>query len=257
MLKRITTALSPDEQATVKRIFSWLICTRRPLRTVELEHALLIQPGDNDLQHTQALYKGVLELCGSIVEKRKEYITFIHFSAKACVHTKTLANAELIFTRYLIENSTDGSYGIRKAECHAEVAVTCLSYLSFRHFDGNITDDEVDGFIARGGYALHQYSQSNFLHHIKGAWRDVGGAGEILSASTREFLKSRWNPSFNHLDSKIPPSFSALGHMQSMDPEDYGKLNIAAAYLMARNLTESTQGLLLLCTQLNKPLGFL
>ena len=82
MLKRISTALSPHEQTTVKRIFSWLICTRRPLRTVELEHALLIQPGDNDLQHKRALYKDVLELCGPIIEKRMEYITFIHFSAK-------------------------------------------------------------------------------------------------------------------------------------------------------------------------------
>ena len=81
MLKRIST-LSPHEQATVKRIFSWLICTRRPLRTVELNHALLIQPGDESLQHERALYKDVLELCGPIVEKKKEYITFIHFSAK-------------------------------------------------------------------------------------------------------------------------------------------------------------------------------
>ena len=82
MLLRISVALSPHEQAAVKRIFSWLICTRRPLRTVELEHALLIQPGDNDLQRTRALCKDVLELCGPIVEKRKEYITFFHFSVK-------------------------------------------------------------------------------------------------------------------------------------------------------------------------------
>ena len=92
MLNRIST-LSPHEQATVKRIFSWLICTRRPLRTVELEHALLIQPGDNDLQHTRALYKDVLELCGPIVEKRKEYITFIHFSAKEYSHTQRFADS--------------------------------------------------------------------------------------------------------------------------------------------------------------------
>ena len=88
ILKRIST-LSPHEQATVKRIFSWPICTRRPLRSVELNHALLIQPGDKGLQHQRALYKDMLELCGPIVEKRKEYITFIHFSAKEYSHTKT------------------------------------------------------------------------------------------------------------------------------------------------------------------------
>ena len=87
VLKRISTVLSPHEQAIVRRIFSWLICTRRPLRAVELQHALLIQPGDSGLQHTRALYKDVLELCGPIVEKRTEYITFIHFSAKEYVQS--------------------------------------------------------------------------------------------------------------------------------------------------------------------------
>ena len=154
----------------------------------------------------------------------------------------------LIFPRYLIKDSPDGSYSIRKAESHAEVAVTCLSYLSFRYFDGDITDDEVDGFIARGGYVLHQYSQSNFLHHIRGAWRDIGDASDILRASTREFLKARWNPSFSHFDSQPPPSSSTLGYIQSVDPENYKKLNIIAAHLGARNLAESTEGLFLLCT---------
>ena len=101
MLKRISTVLSPPEQATVKRIFSWLICTRRPLRTVELEHALLIQPGDNDLQHTRALYKDVRELCGPIVEVRKEYITFVHFSAKEYTHTQTFARPQFSMLNHI------------------------------------------------------------------------------------------------------------------------------------------------------------
>ena len=60
-------------------------------------------------------------------------------------------NAELMFLRYLTENLADGWDSIRKAESHDEVAVTCLSYLRFRYFDGDITDDEVDGFIDQGG----------------------------------------------------------------------------------------------------------
>ena len=93
ILKRISKALSPHEQATVRRIFSWLICVRRPLRIVELEHALLIQPGDSEIQHTRALRKGILELCGPIVEIRKEYITFIHFSAKEYTPSQTFTES--------------------------------------------------------------------------------------------------------------------------------------------------------------------
>ena len=105
MLKRIT-ALSPDEQATVRRIFFWLICARRPMRTVELEHALLIQPGDIDLQCTRAPYKDLLELCGPIVEKRMEYITFIHFSAKEYRHTQTFVDwLNTMLSRYSLDIS--------------------------------------------------------------------------------------------------------------------------------------------------------
>ena len=153
-----------------------------------------------------------------------------------------MCNAELMIPRYLTENLLAG---IQKAKSHAEVAVTCLSYLGFRYFDGDITDDEVDGFIDRGGYAFHQYSQSNFLHHIRGAWRDVGGASEILRVSTREFLKARWNPSFRHDGLETSPSSSTLEHIRSMDPEDYKKLSTIAAHLRARNLAESTTGLFL------------
>ena len=125
--------------------------------------------------------------------------------------------------------------------------MACLSYLSFRYFDDDITDEEVDDIISRGGYVLHQYSQSNFLHHLRGAWRDVGGASEILRASTREFLKARWNPSFRHVDSELPARSSTVGHM---DPEDSKKLSIITANLGVRILTGNTKGLFFLCTRI-------
>ena len=127
-----------------------------------------------------------------------------------------------------------------------------MSHLSFRYFDGDITDNKVDGFVVRGEYALHKYSQSNFLHHIRGAWHSVDGAtSETLKASTGDFLKARWNPAFRHIGSEPPPqaSSSVLGHIQSMDQGDYKKLGTIAAYLRARNLTGSTKGLFFLCTR--------
>ncbi|KAF8244056.1 hypothetical protein K440DRAFT_605468 [Wilcoxina mikolae CBS 423.85] len=98
ILDRIATILSASEQAVVKRIFSWLICARRPLRSIELEHALLIQSGDTKLQYNRAPYKDLLALCGPIVEKRNEYLTFVHFSAKGYVCVPTSARyMDLIF----------------------------------------------------------------------------------------------------------------------------------------------------------------
>ena len=125
--------------------------------------------------------------------------------------------------------------------------MACLSYLSFRYFDSDITDDEVDGFICGGEYVLQQYSQSNFLHHVRGAWRDAGDDNKIpnVSASTREFLKARWNPSFRHAGSEQSSRTSRPEHIQSMNSEAYEKLNIIAAHIKARNLTGCTKGLFL------------
>ena len=165
-------------------------------------------------------------------------------------HTKTFSryNVELISPRFLTKDSHDGWSGIQKAECHAEVAVACLWYLCFRYFDADITDDEMDGFVARGEYALHKYSLSNFLHHIRGAWRGVEGTSGNLKVSTKEFLKARWNPSFRRIVSETSPSSSELGYIKSMHPGDYGKLN-TIAHLKARNVTESSTGLFSLCTK--------
>ena len=164
------------------------------------------------------------------------------------VHGVAIYSAESTFSRYLTGDSPDASY-LRKAESHAEVAVACLTYLSFQYFDDDITDEEVDGIICRGGYVLRQYSQSNFLYHLRDACRDVGSADEILRASAREFLKARWNLSFRHVDSEPPARSSAVGHIRSMDPEDYKKLNIIAANLRLHIPTESTNGLFFLCTR--------
>jgi hypothetical protein len=86
MLARITKALSPAERNKVKRIFSWLVCARRPLRTIELEHALLIrtapEESNRELHRARKLIKDMRELCGPIIENRGTYIAFVHFSAK-------------------------------------------------------------------------------------------------------------------------------------------------------------------------------
>ena len=182
-------------------------------------------------------------------EERGVYNLYSFFSQRVQSHLSicriVIYNTEHIFPRYLTRNLADGSYSIPKAESHAEVATTCLSYLRFRCFDSDITNDDVDGFIGGGEYVLHQYSQSNFLHHVRGAWRNAGEANKIpnVRTSTKKFLKARWNPSFRPADSELSSSSSEPGHIQPTDAEVYERLNTIAARLRARDLTESTKGL--------------
>jgi len=83
--RRILSQISQSEQAQVKRILSWLVCARRPLKSVELEHAVMIRPGDKIFDRRRSLLRSIVDLCGPIVEFRGEYITLVHFSAKELV----------------------------------------------------------------------------------------------------------------------------------------------------------------------------
>lgn len=145
-----------------------------------------------------------------------------------------------------MEESLSGSHCIPKFESYGDVAIACLSYLCFRYFDGDITDEEMDQFIMGGGYTLHEYAQSNFLHHIRSAWRGADDVSEPLAITTREFLGARWNPAFQRLDSQLLPK-SSLGPLQSKYPEEHRKLNIIATHLRTCRVTDNNDGWYLLC----------
>src|SRR5712664_3592841 len=41
--------LVEDQEGLAKQVLSWITCAIRPLTTVELQHALAIEPGDTEL----------------------------------------------------------------------------------------------------------------------------------------------------------------------------------------------------------------
>jgi hypothetical protein len=66
----------------VRNIIAWLVSAKRPMKTLELLHALIIRKGDRNLEHKRTLYKDVVYLCGPFIEEREGTIRFVHFSAK-------------------------------------------------------------------------------------------------------------------------------------------------------------------------------
>ena len=85
ILDRIQEKLQPNEQHQVHNIIAWLVSAKRPIKTLELLHALMILKGDRKLEHKRTLYKDMVYLCGPFIEEREGTITFVHFSAKELV----------------------------------------------------------------------------------------------------------------------------------------------------------------------------
>jgi hypothetical protein len=85
ILSRIKEKLKPNERHQVRRIIAWLVSARRPLKLLEIDHALMIRDGDNCLEKKRRLHKDIIQLCGPFIEKQGDTITFVHFSAKEFV----------------------------------------------------------------------------------------------------------------------------------------------------------------------------
>lgn len=101
----------------------------------------------------------------------------------------------------------------------------------------------MDTFILDGGYVLHEYAQANFLHHIRGAWKDQIATADGLVELIQQFLEARWNPSFKTLDQELAPETPSLHHMQSIYPNEYKKLNLIAAFSRNQRYLQDDQGL--------------
>ncbi|KAF8538870.1 hypothetical protein BDD12DRAFT_926090 [Trichophaea hybrida] len=85
ILSRIKEKLKPNERHQVRRIIAWLVSATRPLKLLEIDHALMIRDGDNCLEKKRKLHKDMIQLCGPFIENQGETITFVHFSAKESV----------------------------------------------------------------------------------------------------------------------------------------------------------------------------
>ncbi|KAH7304497.1 ankyrin repeat protein, partial [Rhexocercosporidium sp. MPI-PUGE-AT-0058] len=110
-MKRIE---SQDSQKTslAKQILSWICYSIRPMTVMELRHALAVELGDTDMDE-EALPDGedLGSVCAGLVtiDRDSNVIRFVHYT--------TQQHFVDLFPR-----------------AHAEIAKTCLTYLSFDRF---------------------------------------------------------------------------------------------------------------------------
>lgn len=90
-MKRIINCTKPNEKSHVQRLFQWLCSAKRPIKQIELHHALLIRPGDRELDYHEPR-NSWLDICGPIIETRGDTVVFVHFTAKRYVPPHMLAS---------------------------------------------------------------------------------------------------------------------------------------------------------------------
>ncbi|KAL8998781.1 MAG: hypothetical protein Q9169_002231 [Polycauliona sp. 2 TL-2023] len=177
---------NPDPRALACRILSWVAHAARPLQVLELRHALATTKGETslDVERLEA-EDALLPCCHGLVaiDGKPQIIRLVHYSAQ----------------EYLDEQGS-----ILFPDAQTDMLSTCLTYLSFKHFeDGRWTFESYDPRsvnevangkrIAKRRFLPHRLAQFPFLQYAASNWgRHAAGKVEISHQS--EILAFLQNP---------------------------------------------------------------
>jgi ankyrin repeat protein len=68
-----------------KKILAWILCAHRPLSTLELLHALAVEPGDNEIDEDNILEtEQLLTICAGLVtiDEQSDNVRFVHYTTQ-------------------------------------------------------------------------------------------------------------------------------------------------------------------------------
>ena len=141
-IKRIDGQLAED-RLLARRALSWISYAQRPLNTKELCHALAIEQDDNTLNNDNIYdIEDVISVCAGLVTVEESgVIRLVHYTTQ----------------EYFKRVRAEWNPGAQE-----EIAVACLTYLSFDTFrSGSCTDDAA--FEER-------LAENPFLHYAAHLW---------------------------------------------------------------------------------------
>jgi hypothetical protein len=95
-----------------EKILAWILCAHRPLSTLELLHALAVEPGDKEIDEDNILETDqILTICAGLVtiDEQSNNVRFIHYTTQ----------------EYLQRNQETWL-----PDAKIEVASSCIAYLS-------------------------------------------------------------------------------------------------------------------------------
>jgi hypothetical protein len=211
-----------DREILAKQILSWIVHSKRPLSTLELQHALAVQENmtalDTDFLPTT---KVMLSLCAGLVtiDEESGIIRLVHYTTQ----------------EYFQQTQKQW---FPKAE--SDIATTCVTYLSFDTFKSGFCLSAAETSKRLQSNPLYIYTSQNWEYHAREASmqnesavesRKVGAKVEALVMSFLESL------------AKVEASTQAMGfnnenlfHARFVVPRKMTRLHLAAHFGLAKAL---------------------
>lgn len=144
---------------------SWLACARRPLTSLELQHALAIEEGESSIdEENMPEIEDILAVCAGLVtvENASGIIRLVHYTTQEYLERKK----DILFPS--AEN---------------EISMSCVTYISFDTFGSGICESDETFEERLESYPFYPYA----VHH----WGDHVRATKNMHPGVIGFLKEQ------------------------------------------------------------------
>ncbi|KAL1965281.1 hypothetical protein VTN77DRAFT_5883 [Rasamsonia byssochlamydoides] len=137
----------PEFRELAMRTLGWITCAKRPLTTLELQHALAVENNLSELDEDNLpQLENMASVSAGLVtaDKKSNIIRLVHYT--------TQEYFERTWTFWF-------------ANAHQDIATVSIAYLSFNIFEAGFcqTDKEFEARLRQ--YPLYDYSAQNWGHH--------------------------------------------------------------------------------------------
>jgi ankyrin repeat protein len=211
------------------QVLAWVLCAVRPLHIKELQHAIAVEPGDQDMDVEGLTDAAVIvsSCCGLVfVNPLDSTVQFVHLTVQ----------------EYL---SSFRNTWLPRAE--HDVGRNCLTYLSFDEFSTGTCDRDEDFTARLETYPFLTYAAENWGYHVQGHMEKElqelilgfleNGAGLASSVQVMDIVKLRYR---NHAQ-RYRRHVTDLQMAAAFGLQEIGKILLEeGADLDARNSSQET-----------------
>ena len=188
-----------DSQELARQVLSWIVCAKRPLTTLELQHALAVEIGEPELdEENLPEIEDMVSVCAGLVtvDEESDIVRLVHYT--------TQEYFERTWASWFPNAQTD-------------ITKTCVTYLSFSNFDTGFcqTDKEFEARLR--GSILYDYAAHNWGYHARAASIEAEQSvlhflknGAKVSASSQAMMLSKDDSRFSGYSQHVPRQMTGV-----------------------------------------------